>query len=257
MKTFQISKQRRVGSKASPPPDQAFTSSIPCTSKIITIRRYVSFTFLHEEGFSIGENLAAIGLEKLYSLNLPTYLNLVREFFGTTTKTSNGVVGTVRGTTITTNEEILGSLLGITTSSSKLYQLEHRDKGLNKVLSRDDCSPCQYISTQDLEAESRLLLSIIGRALFSKIGHFEFILEHELAFMYHVLETILFNMAFMMVTYIGEAIGKNRFSLLYTMVFTLLFRKLGLGILTNESIREFRHTGFYNEGTLHRMGYSK
>ena len=64
-------------------------------------------------------------------------------------------------------------------------------------------------------------------------------------------------MASMMVTYIGEATSKNRFGLPYGMVFTLVFRKLGLSILTDESIRELRHTNFYNEETLHRMGYSK
>ena len=75
--------------------------------------------------------------------------------------------------------------------------------------------------------------------------------------MYHVLEAIPFNMASMMVTYIGEATGKNKFSLPYGMVFTLLFRKLGLSIPTDESVKELRHTDFYNEETLHRMGYSK
>ena len=92
-------------------------------------------------------------------------------------------------------------------------------------------------STQGLEAKSRLLLSIIGRVLIPKIGHFEFILECDLAIMYHVLEAISFNMASMMVTYIGEATGKNRFSLPYGMVFTLLFRELVISIPTDELVR--------------------
>ena len=104
---------------------------MPCMSKIITIERCVSFEFLHEDGFTIGEKLIAIGLEKLCSLNMPTYPNLVREFYGTATKTPNGVVGAVRGTTITINEEILRSLLDIPTLGSKPYQLEHQDIGLN------------------------------------------------------------------------------------------------------------------------------
>ena len=75
--------------------------------------------------------------------------------------------------------------------------------------------------------------------------------------MYHVLKAIPFNMASMMVTYIGEATSKNRFSLSYGIVFTLFFRKLGISIPTNESVRELRHTNLYNEGTLYRVGYSK
>ena len=88
----------------------------------------------------------AIGLEKLCFLNLPTYSNLVREFFRTAARTLNRIVGIVRGTTITVNEEILGSLLGIPTSDSEPYQMEHRDRALNRVIGQDDYSPCQFIS---------------------------------------------------------------------------------------------------------------
>ena len=63
-KTFQTSKHRR---DTSPPADQAFTSFVPCASKTVTTERYVSFEFLREDGFTIGENLIAIGLEKLCS----------------------------------------------------------------------------------------------------------------------------------------------------------------------------------------------
>ena len=93
--------------------------------------------------------------------------------------------------------------------------------------------------------------------MFPKIGRFEFILERDLTIIYHILEGIPFNMASTMVTYIGEAIDKNRFSLSYGMVFTLLFRELGLSIPTDEPIRELRNTDYYNKATLHRMGYKK
>ena len=75
--------------------------------------------------------------------------------------------------------------------------------------------------------------------------------------MYHVLEGIPFNMAFMMVTYIGEATEKNRFSLSYSMEFILLFRESKLDIPESESVKELRHTDYCNEATLHRMRYSK
>ena len=61
----------------------------------------------------------------------------------------------------------------------------------------------------------------------------------------------------MMVTYLGKATKKIRFSLPYGMVFTLLFRESGLGIPEDNLVKELRYTDFYNEGTLHRMGHSK
>ena len=109
-------------------------------------RRCVNFEFLHDDGFTIGEKLITICLEKLCSLNLPTYPNLIREFYGTTAKNPNGIVRTIRGTTITIKKKILGFLLDIPNSDSEPYQLEHQDIGLIHVLGREDCNACVYIS---------------------------------------------------------------------------------------------------------------
>ena len=75
--------------------------------------------------------------------------------------------------------------------------------------------------------------------------------------MYHVLEGIPFNMASMMVTYIGKATDRNRFGLPYGMVLILLFRESGLDIPEDKSVKKLRHTNYYNDATLHRMGYKK
>ena len=75
--------------------------------------------------------------------------------------------------------------------------------------------------------------------------------------MYHVLEGIPFNIASMMVTYIGEATEKNRFSLSYSMVPNLLFRESGIDIPEGELVKNLRHTDYCNEATLHRMRYKK
>ena len=88
--------------------------------------------------------------------------------------------------------------------------------------------------------------------MFSKIGHFEFISERDLAIMYHVLEGIPFNMASTIVTYIVEATRKNRFGLPYGMVLTLLFRESGIDIPKGESVKNLRHTDYCNEASLYR-----
>ena len=64
-------------------------------------------------------------------------------------------------------------------------------------------------------------------------------------------------MTSMIVTYIGEATEKNRFSLPYGMVLTLLFRELGLDIPEDESVKELRHSDYCNDATLHKIGYKK
>ena len=93
--------------------------------------------------------------------------------------------------------------------------------------------------------------------MFSKIGHFEFISECDLAIIYHVLETIPFNMVSMMVTYIGEAISQTKMNISYRMAFTKIFRKYGIRISNNEPKDVLKHSDFYTLGILARMSYKK
>ena len=201
--------------------------------------------------------MIALGFQKLCSLEVPTYPNLVREFYGTAARTPEGLVGTVRGVSILVSKELLGSLLDISITGPEPYYLEQRELALNSVLEREDCNPYMVISANDLGAESRLLLSVIGRILFPKIGRFEFISERDLAIMYHILNTISFDMGSMMINHISASTGNNRFSLPYGMVFTLIFRHYNIPISDQESTIKLRHTDYYSDSTLRRMGFSK
>ena len=232
-------------------------STPPCASKSVTTGRCIYFHVLEREGFEIGENLIALGFQKLCSLEVPTYPNLVREFYGTAARTPEGLVGTVRGVSILVSKELLGSLLDISITGPEPYYLEQRELALNSVLEREDCNPYMVISANDLGAESRLLLSVIGRILFPKTGRFEFISERDLAIMYHILNTISFDMGSMMINHISASTGNNRFSLPYGMVFTLIFRHYQIPISNQESTIKLRHTDYYSDSTLRRMGFSK
>ena len=249
-------KRKRDTSKASSSvPDLPSTTS--CASKSVTTGRCIYFHFLEREGFEIGENLISLGFQRLCSLEIPTYPNLVREFYGMTARTPERIVGTVRGVSILVSKELLGFLLEIPITGQEPYYIEKRELALNTVLDREDCNPYMVISANDLEAESRLLLSIIGRILFPKTGRFEFISERDLAIMYHILNTISFDMGSMMISHISASTGKNRFSLPYGMVFTLIFRHYNIPISEKESTIKLCHTDYYSDSTLRRMGFSK
>ena len=98
--------------------------------------------------------MIALGFQRLCSLEIPTYPNLVREFYGTAARTPDRIVGTVRGVSILVFKELLGFLLEIPITGPEPYYIEKRELALNTVLDREDCNPYMVISANDLEAES-------------------------------------------------------------------------------------------------------
>ena len=77
----------------------------------------------------------------LYSLDLPTYPNLVREFYGSITKGSGGFQCKLRWINITMNEELLCRILKI--SSARGIAIVHSDRegALKLIFDRDDINP--------------------------------------------------------------------------------------------------------------------
>ena len=65
-----------------PPPEPTIPFPIPsyhCTDKQIAPGRKLSFEFLREEGFSIGDNLQCMSFQTICSLDVPIYPNLVKK----------------------------------------------------------------------------------------------------------------------------------------------------------------------------------
>ncbi len=103
----------------------------------------------------------------------------------------------------------------------------------------------------------RLLLSVISRTLFPKLGRFDFISERDLALMYHLLQDTPINFPKLIYKYLCEPLDKPRLSLPYGMLFTLIFRELEVPIPEGEPSRSLRFTDRMGEGTFYRMGFHK
>ncbi len=210
--------ERREEPSAPSPPVAPPTVTLSCANRTVTIGRYIDFQFLASEGFSIGERLRAQGWEHLCSLNMSTYPGLVREMFSNMALGDSGYTGYVRGTLIEINEDILSSLLQIPKYGEAPTSHPQREIALNLILGREDCGPLDIVKSQDLNAEMRLLLSIINRVLFPKTGRFDFVSERDLAIMHHILLGIPLNLPRLMLNYISICHRYSRFSIPYGMV---------------------------------------
>ena len=249
--------ERREEPSAPSPPVAPPTTTIFCANRTVTTGRHIDFSFLDHEGFSIGERLRAQGWEHLCTLKISTYPGLVREMFSDMALGDLGYTAYVRGTLVEINEDVLSTVLQIPKDGEAPTSHPQREIALNLILGREDCGPLDVVYSQDLNAEMRLLLSIVNRVLFPKTGRFDFVSERDLVIMHHILLGIPLNLPRLMLNYIALCHRYSRFSIPYGMIFTLIFKHFKVPIPPNEPAKALRNTDYYNEGSMRRMEFHK
>ena len=137
-------------------------------NKVITKGRCLDLSFFEREGFLIEKKLRNLGLEPFYSLNLLIYLNLIKEFLSLAVHHKSGYKANLRGTEVILTLTSISNFLSILHHRNVAYIANPRKEALNPVLGQDDSDPAIIISTNELEAEPRLLLNIVHHILFSK-----------------------------------------------------------------------------------------
>ena len=183
-------------------------------------------------------------------MDLPTYLNLVKEFYSTLAIGSNGFVYKVRGKEINVTANLIGHILDMSTNGDAPTIHQERDVTLKLILGRDHVNLIENIPASHLSTEISLLHNIIGRMLFPKIGRFDFISEVDLILMHSIIARILINLPQMIVIYMCEAASKAQSSLPYGMLLTLIFRRFRVDTPDDEPKKLLRHIDEYNERSL-------
>ena len=93
-------------------PSQSLNKKVLSAKKISTSRN-IDFDFLTEEGFSFGQKIKTLGWNYFYSLDKPTYPNLVKQFYINLSLGGNGIISTIKNTLIQVNPQILYEQLKI------------------------------------------------------------------------------------------------------------------------------------------------
>ncbi len=253
------SKARHDPARQQPParsPPRAVPAR-PCAGKAVTTGRYVDFDYLSREGFTIGERLRVQGLEYFLTLDLPTYPELVREFYGTVHRGDGGIEGTVAGVPLFVTEDLIAHILHLPQVGVAPTHPEDRTEALTAILGYPPQSPLDEVSASSLPIEVRILLSILSRSIFPKTGRFDFVSERDLALMFYILQDTPINFPKLIYRYLCEPLDRPRLTLPYGMMFTLLFREYEIPIPEGEPSKALRWTDRMRPGTLHRMGFRK
>ena len=141
---------------------------------------------------------------------------------------------------------LLERILNISTEGCSPTIHSKRKATLRLILGKEEVSPLEIVTTNQLSVEMRLLHSIIGHILFPKTGRFDFVSERDLIIMHCVLEKIPINLPKLMISYMIEASTKSQASLSYGMILTILFKEFRVPINKNKPKKILRHTNIYN-----------
>ena len=97
----------------------------------------VDFSFLDQQHFWIGEWIRHAGLASFCSLSERYYPGLMREFYGSLARGSDGWIAQVRGRDIPISAEILSRVWDIPMTGSVMDSLLDRVSGLRCIFESD------------------------------------------------------------------------------------------------------------------------
>ena len=129
------------------------------SSRVVTIERKIDFGFLEKQGFEIGKYIKFQGWEYLCLLKLPTYPNLVREFYGNATIGSQSLETKVKGIKIHLIVENLGQLLKTPVEGADRF--DDQQEELHLLFNWDDALDFEEILAKHLSIEHHLLHHMI------------------------------------------------------------------------------------------------
>ncbi len=109
-------------------------SSRSCARRVVSTGRKVDFDFLSREGFTLRHHLRAQGLDFFCSLDLPTYLGLVREFYGTVTRGGGGLQERVANVPICISEDLIARDLHLSYEGIAPTHPSDRSEALTAIL---------------------------------------------------------------------------------------------------------------------------
>ena len=139
----------------------------------ITSGRRIIFGFLNKLGVQLGDKIKEQGWLYFFSLNIPTYPNLVRTFYEHLIIGEEHIESTIKGKRIIISEASLDSLLEMPIEGYKYLVLKDKMKALRIVLERDDVDENEIVKASSLSLEMRLLHNFISRIFLPRFDRFD------------------------------------------------------------------------------------
>ncbi|GAV70109.1 hypothetical protein CFOL_v3_13607 [Cephalotus follicularis] len=169
------------------------------TARKVLCGRVVDFGFTSGDNFQLEQWFTALGWRDYFSINVPYYVEIVKEFYSNMFNVSDGcdimeITTKVNKTVIKFDDKLLGNILGVPDDGSKFFETKKWPEDLDLVL--EDCLRVFYPNenvfggmakpTYLLGTEHKLLHHITATHILPTSGGHEKMSYQDLYIIWHV-----------------------------------------------------------------------
>ncbi|GAV78407.1 hypothetical protein CFOL_v3_21875 [Cephalotus follicularis] len=239
------------------------------TARKVLCGRVVDFEFTTGDHFSLEQWFSALGWRDYFTINVPYYVEVVKEFYSNLFSVSDGcdvvkIKTKVNKTMIEFDDKLLGEILGVPAEGSRFFETKKWSEDPDLVL--EDCLRVFYPNenvfggmekpTNLLGAEHRLLLHTVAtHVLPTSCGH-EKMSYKDLYIMWHVVSGKPLNLPLLIMKNMIRSSSKVDRALPYGMVITKIISHFGI-VVSNEVAASVDVGDIYNASSLKRMGWKR
>ncbi|GAV61701.1 hypothetical protein CFOL_v3_05227, partial [Cephalotus follicularis] len=230
----------------------------------ILVGKILDFDFCSREGFPIVEWIRFQGLEPFFSLNLPSYPELMKEFYVHMTGSSmDSILTTVKNKTIDLDLRRLNIILNAPNGGAMGWN--QRSWVIGSYFDKQDCvrvlfgenaDPIQRMYTWNLPLDYRFLHRAVCTHILPKAGGFDEVTHMEAYTMYHFITGRRINVLFLMIYHMNSIHDRDNARLGYSNIITKILQYFHID-LTGEVQHDLQSADKLRKGTLGRMGFKK
>ncbi|GAV57212.1 LOW QUALITY PROTEIN: hypothetical protein CFOL_v3_00750, partial [Cephalotus follicularis] len=237
------------------------------TARKVLCGRVVDFAFTSGDNFQLELWFIALGWRDFFSINVPYYVELVKEFYSNMVNVSDDCDSVEIKTKVSTNvikfdDKLLGNILRVPTSGSKFFETKKWPEDPDLVL--EDCLRVFYpnenvfggiIAYQFSRLEHRLLLHHFTTThILPTPGGLEKMSYQVLYIMWHIVNGKALNLPHFIMKNMLRETSKVDGALPYGMVITKILTHFGI-MFGNEIASRIDVGDIYNTSSLKWMGW--
>ncbi|GAV58384.1 hypothetical protein CFOL_v3_01918, partial [Cephalotus follicularis] len=237
------------------------------TARKVLCGRVVDFRFTTGDNFSLEQWFSALGWRDYFTINVPYYVEVVKEFYSNMFNVSDRYDGVeiktkVNKTVIKFDDKLLGEILGVPAEGSRFFETKKWPEDPELVL--EDYLRVFYPNenvfggmakpTNLLGAEHSLLHHIVATHVLPTSGGHEKMSYQDLYIMWHVVSGKPLNLSLLIMKNMIRASSKVDGALPYGMVITKIISHFGI-VVSNEVASRVDVGDIYNASSLKRIGW--
>ncbi|GAV72765.1 hypothetical protein CFOL_v3_16253, partial [Cephalotus follicularis] len=230
----------------------------------ILVGKVLDFKFCINEGFPIIGWLGAQGLEPLFSINLPSYPELIKEFYVHILNSSMEELSTrVKNKGIELEIDTLATILNVPNDGARGWN--QRTWVTSRDFDRQDCVQTlfgenvdflQRMYTRNLSLHYRFLHRAVCTHILPKAGGFDEVTHMEAYTMYHLITGRRINVPFLIINHMHAIHDRENARLGYSNIITKILQFFAIDLI-GEINHPLQTVDKLGKGTLGRMGFKK